>query len=124
MRETKAAETYAALNGLVGKGLRLADAVRQLATETGRSEAAVRASYYAQRAKLGHTGRSGPLTVEDAITEARRLLEQALHQVEAELESAKFDLDRASDRYETVRASAEAQRAELERKIAVLQTTE
>ena len=84
----------------------------------------MRASYYAQRAKLGHTGRTSALTVEDAITEARRLLEQALHQVEADLASAEADRNRASERYETVRASAEAQRAELERKIAVLQPTE
>ena len=120
MTETKAAETYTTLSGLMGGGARLADAVRQLATETGRSEAAVRASYYAQRAKLGRTGRDGALTVEDAINEARRLLEQALRQVETELATAKAELDTASERYETVRASAEAQTAELVRKIAAL----
>ena len=121
MTETKAAETYTALTALVARGARLSDAVRRFSTETGRSEPAVRASYYAQRAKLGRTGRDAPITVQDAVNEARRLLEVALHQVEAELATAKTELEVASERYETVRISAEAQSAELKRKIAVLQ---
>lgn len=123
MTETKAAQTYVTLTALVGQGARLSDAVRRLAAESGRSEAAVRASYYAQRAKLGRTGRDAPISVADAIQEARRLLEVALHRVEAELATAKTELDAATELYETVRVSAEAQTEELKRKIAALQQT-
>ncbi len=127
MRTTKAAETHAAITRLVDGGLRLADAVRQLAAETGRSEAAVRASYYQQRAKLGQRGRaSGPTrareapSVDDAIREARHVLERALERIDEELEAAKAELDAAAERYETLKASAAERKAELTRRIAAL----
>jgi hypothetical protein len=113
--QTKAAETYAALTGLSGQGLRLAEAIRTLAADTGRSEAAIRASYYAQRVKLGHHGRrNDTISVDEAIDEARRLLEQALEQLDNELAAAKTDLDAATVRYEHVREDVEDQRARLE----------
>jgi len=50
---TKTEETYQAIGQLLDRGTRLSDAVRRIAGETGRSEAAVRANYYNQRTKLG-----------------------------------------------------------------------
>jgi hypothetical protein len=119
---TKAAETYAALTGLVEGGMRLSDAVRQLASETGRSESAIRASYYQQRSKLGESSprSQAPVSVEDAVREARQLLGRALAGIDAELAIAKADLDTARERYETLKASATQRKAELERKIAAL----
>jgi hypothetical protein len=103
--------------------MRLADAVRQLAAQTGRSEAAVRASYYHERAKHGRDGRGRPsveLSVDDAIREARQLLERALERIDEELEAAKAKADAAAERYETLKAAAAERRSELERKIAAL----
>lgn len=127
MRTTKAMETHAAITRLVDGGLRLADAVRQLAAETGRSEAAVRASYYQQRTKLGEHGRgSGPtraqeaLSVDDAIREARHVLERALERIDEELEAARAELDAATERYETLKTSAAERKAALARRIAAL----
>ena len=113
--QTKAAETYAVLTGLTGQGQRLAEAIRTHAADTGRSEAAIRASYYAQRVKLGHHGRrNDTISVDQAIDEARRLLEQALEQLDNELAAGKTDLDAATVRYEHVREDVEDQRARLE----------
>jgi hypothetical protein len=126
VRTTKAAETHAAITRLADGGMRLADAVRQLAAQTGRSEAAIRASYYYERAKLGQHGRdgrgrppAGPF-VDDAIREARQLLERALKRVDEELEAAKGELDAAAERYETLRTAAAERKSELERRIAAL----
>ncbi len=124
MATTKAAETYAALTRLVEGGMRLSDAVRQLASETGRNESAIRASYYQQRGKLGESsparGSRALVSVDDAIREARQLLERALSGIDAELATAKAEINTARERYETLKASAAQRKAELERKIAAL----
>jgi hypothetical protein len=121
LQGSKSAETYAALTTRTGKGVRLADAIREYASMTGRSEPAIRASYYAQRAKLGHTGRDRErVSVEQAVSEARRLLEQALEQLDRELDDAKAELDRATERYEQALASSEAERTRLEHTLTTL----
>jgi hypothetical protein len=123
---TKAAQTHAAITRLTEGGARLSDAVRQIAAETGRSEAAVRASYYQQRGKLGEHGRGKPvlppagMSVDDAIRGARQILERAVEYIDEELAAAKADLDAAAERYETLTKSAAERKAELERKIAAL----
>ena len=121
---TKAEETYAAVGKLLESGMRLSDAVRQIAAETGRSEAAVRASYYNQRSKLGLKGdsrRGGQaLSVEDAINEAKQLLERALVRIDLEVEVAKAKAETAEAQYEALKTSAAERRSELERKIAAL----
>ena len=121
---TKAEETYAAVGKLLESGMRLSDAVRQIAAETGRSEAAVRASYYNQRSKLGLKGdsrRGGQtLSVEDAINEARQVLERALRRIDEEVEAAKAEMEATEAQYEALKISAAERRSELERKIAAL----
>jgi hypothetical protein len=121
---TKAEETYAAIGKLLESGMRLSDAVRQIAADTGRSEAAVRASYYNQRSRLGLKGdsrRGGQtLSVEDAINEAKQLLERALVRIDSEVEVAKAKAETAEAQYEALKTSAAERRSELERKIAAL----
>ena len=121
---TKAEETYAAVGKLLEGGMRLSDAVRQIAADTGRSEAAVRASYYNQRSKLGLQGdrrRGGQtLSVEDAINEAKQLLERALRRIDEEVEVAKAKVEATEAQYEALKTSAAERRSELERKIAAL----
>jgi hypothetical protein len=121
---TKAEETYAAIGKLLEAGMRLSDAVRQIAADNGRSEAAVRASYYNQRSRLGLKGdsrRGGQtLSVEDAINEAKQLLERALVRIDSEVEVAKAKAEAAEAQYEALKTSADERRSELERKIAAL----
>jgi hypothetical protein len=104
--------------------MRLSDAVRQVVSETGRSEAAVRASYYNQRSKLGLRGSprrdSRALSVDDAVGEARQLLQRALGRIDREVEAAKARMETAEAQYEALKTSADERRAELERKIASL----
>ena len=121
MRGTRTEETYTAISELVDGGARLADAVRQVAAETGRSVGAVRAAYYAQRSKLGQHGRNrAPTSVEDAVAQARQLLQDALSRIDEELAAAKSELDAAAARYQTLEASAAERKKELQRKIAAL----
>ena len=123
MAKTKAIETYAALSKLTAEGMRLSDAVRQLAADTGRSESAIRASYYQQRVKLGLHGRRPsrtPISVEETVRQARQLLEQTLADIDEELEAAKADADAAQARYEQLHAKAMEMRSELQGKIAAL----
>lgn len=121
---TKAEQTYTAVGKLLEGGIRLSDAVRQIAADTGRSEAAVRASYYNQRSKLGLKGdsrRGGQtLSVEDAINEARQVLERALRRIDEEVEAAKAEMEATEAQYEALKTSAAERRSELERKIAAL----
>jgi hypothetical protein len=121
---TKAEEAYTAIGQLLENGMRLSAAIRQIVSETGRSEAAVRASYYNQRAKLGLKGSprrdSHALSVEDAISEARQLLERALERIDREVEAARARMETAEAQYDSLKASADERRAELERKIAAL----
>ena len=121
---TKAEETYAAIGKLLEGGMRLSDAVRQIAVSTSRSDAAVRASYYHERSKLGLKGDrrrdSQTLSVEDAISEAKQLLERALVRIDSEVEVAKAKAEAAEAQYEALKTSAAERRAELERKIASL----
>ena len=125
MVTTKAEETYAALGAKLERGMRLSEAVRELASESGRSEAAIRASYYNQRTKLGQHGRrpdraAEGLSVKDALHKARQLLEQALAQIDEELGLAEAEMRAARERYEQLKAQASERKAELKRKIAVL----
>ncbi len=59
----------------------------------------MRASYYNQRAKLGFKGSprrdSRALSAEDAIEEAKRLLERALERIDEEVEAAKSAMEAA-----------------------------
>jgi hypothetical protein len=121
---TKAEETYSAIETLLKRGTRLSDAFREVVRETGRSEAAVRASYYNQRAKLGFKGSprrdSRGFSPESAVEEAKRVLERAIERIDREVEAAKVRMEAAEAQYETLKVSAEERRAELERKLAAL----
>jgi hypothetical protein len=104
--------------------MRLSDAVRQLARESGRSEAAIRANYYNHRTKLGLGERRQPkrpsLSVEDAVREARQLLEQALQAIEGQLAAAEREAATAAERHEALKTQTAAEKAQLEQKIAAL----
>jgi hypothetical protein len=128
MAVTKAEETYTALGAKLKRGMRLSEAVRELARETGRSEAAIRANYYNQRKKLGEgDGRRGRrrsgIIVEEVVREARQLLERALAQIDDELATAEAEVRATKEHYERMKVDATEHKAELKRKLAALRGT-
>jgi uncharacterized protein YoaH (UPF0181 family) len=126
--KTQAEQTYEAINRLMDEGMSMADAVRRLAKEQGKQENAVRGNYYNHRRKLEGTSsapirrprRSPPVSVDDAVAEAKRLLQQAVATIDQEVDDAKRALDTAKGRYDEVVASVKTRKEELERKIAAL----
>jgi hypothetical protein len=121
---TKAEETYATVGRLLDDGMRLSDAIRRISGETGRSEDAVRASYYNQRARLGFKGSprrdSRALSPEGAVEEAKRVLERAIERIDREVGAARARMEAAEAQYEELKTSAGERRIELERKLAAL----
>lgn len=127
MATTQQEIVYNKLEALTAQGQSLADAVRAVAKETGKTENTVRALRYNQLRKLkggasagARRVRNAPVSAEAAVAEAKKLLSQAVGAVDRELESAKKELDAAKARYEALATSAEAKKADLQKKLAAL----
>jgi hypothetical protein len=125
--KTQSEIVYNRLTELVGQGSSLADAVRKVAGETGKTENAVRALRHNYIKKLEGGGRravkrarSGPLSPEQAVAEAKKLLSGALGAVDRELEAARTELGAAQARYDKLAATINERKSELERKIKAL----
>lgn len=124
-RVTESRSVYERIEELKATGLSNAEAIRQVSTERGKSENAVRANQHQYRQKLGGGNRKArksgqALTVEDAVSQARKLLEQALSTVDKEISAAKADLDAAQNRYNSLADSAQERKASLEAQIQAL----
>jgi hypothetical protein len=125
---SEAQADFARVEQLKQGGLRQADAIRQVARERGKNENTVRINHHRYRTKTeggagsrrGSNSRPGTVSVSDAVSRARSVLEEALAAVDEEARVAKSERDAAQARYEEVMASAKARRAELEAKIAAL----
>ncbi len=106
----------------------MADAVRKLAKQQGKKENAVRGNYYNHRRKLEGSNRAPSrrarpakaTSVDDAVAEARRILEQAHSAIDQEVDAAKRELDAAKSHYDVLIKSVNQRKAELQRKIAAL----
>jgi hypothetical protein len=126
--KTQAEQTYEAINQLMDSGLSMANAVRKLAKQQGKKENAVRGNYYNQRRKVEGTNRAPgrrartakTTSVDDAVAEARRILEQALAATDQDVDEAKRELDAAKARYDELVVSTESHKRELRKKIAAL----
>lgn len=122
---TQQETVYRRITELTEQGSSLAEAVRQVAEETGKTENAVRALRFNYKRKLdgggrGKRGKAAPLTAEQAVTEAKKLLVSALEAVDRELREAKQELETAQQNYNTLASSVGARKADLERKIEAL----
>jgi len=126
---TEAEKVYTELTAITASGMSFADAIRKVAVDTGKKEGAVRANYYNHKKKLdggaASTARRGrpnaeAITVENALAQARAILEQAVVSIDAEVEAAKADMDAATARYKALAASVKDRKAELQRKIKAL----
>lgn len=123
MKRPNQSETvYNRLAELTAGGSSFADAVRRVVAETGKNEKAVRALHYNHRRKLGLGSMSKnrkfkPLTVDEALAQAKQLLSQALAAIDRELGDARADLDTAQAKYDQLVAVSGTRKADLERKI-------
>lgn len=124
-KKTQSEIVYTRLNELIGGGSSLADAVRKVAKETGKNENSVRALRHNYMRKLEGGGRKrsrsgGPLSAEQAVAEAKKLLRGAIKAVDHELAAAKAELESAQSKYDKLASSIGQRKDELERKIRAL----
>jgi hypothetical protein len=107
---TKAEEVFNRVEELVSSGTSKADAFKKLAEEYGQPVNSIRGSYYTWSKKNDPDAptrtRRRETTPEDALADARRVLERAIEQVDAELEAAKNRSDEAKAEYDALKASA------------------
>ena len=119
---TKAQEVYERVEALVAAGARKADAFRQVAEEYGQPFNSIRGAYYTHtrastQPAAATSGGSG------SSRRARRretTSEDAIEQIDAEIELAKTRVDDAQAEYEHLRDSAQERKAAIEAKIAAL----
>lgn len=124
-QQTQQELVYSRITELTDQGSSLAEAVRQVAEETGKTENAVRALRFNYKRKLdggsrGKRSKDAPLTAEQAVTEAKKLLVTALEAVDRELAEAKRELEAAQSKYNSLASSVGSRKADLERKIEAL----
>jgi predicted nucleic acid-binding Zn-ribbon protein len=120
---------YEEVEALKSEGLSNADAIREVAKKYSKKENAIRGGIHQYRMRhlegsakttSRPRGRRSVITVNDAVAEARNLLEQALSTIDDEVARAKQELEAAEERYEAIASSAEQRKQELEKKIKAL----
>lgn len=122
---TKAQEVYERINALVEAGAKKADAFRQLAEELGQPVKSLQGAYYqhSRKANGGSTrSRKRETTTADALGQATFILEQALDNIDAEIEAAKDRADEAKAEYEALKGSAKERKQAIEAKITALKS--
>lgn len=120
---TKAQETYERINALVERGVKKADAFRQLADETGTPVKSLQGAYYQHSRKAnGGTARARKrkTTTADAVASAATMLEQAVDDIDREVEAAKERADEAHAEYDALKNSATARKQAIQAKIDAL----
>lgn len=123
---TKAQEIYEKVEALVAQGLKKADAFRQVAEEFGQPFNSMRGAYYAHTRALNPDAPTGAgrarggrkeRTPVDPIASAVAVLEQAITNIDHELETTREQAEQAQADYEQLLASAEERKQNLQGKI-------
>jgi hypothetical protein len=119
---TKAQEVYERVGALVGSGVSKAEAFRRLADEYGQPVKSLQGAYYQHARRAG--GKTRPrkreTTPTDAVEQAKAVLEQAIEQIDAEIEVAKERAEEAKREYEAMNASASERKQAIKAKLAAL----
>lgn len=120
---TKAETVFTRVEELVASGVSKADAFKQLAEEYGQPVNSLRGSYYTWSKEQG-TGtrrtRRRETTPEDALADARRVLQRAIEQVDVEVELAGERAAEAKAEHEALKKSAPARKEEIQARLAAL----
>lgn len=120
---TKAQEVYERTEALISSGTSKADAFKQLAEEYGLAHGSIRGFYYTWSKQVtGGTGRPRrrETTPEDAMADARAVLERAIEKVDQEVEVAEERATEAQAEYEALRDSAESRKEAISAHLASL----
>ena len=125
---TLSQQVYEAVEGLKAKGVKGADAFKQVAEQQGKTLSAVRGNYYSHARKLGggtgsgrrRSGGDETFTAEGAVKQARALLQRALREIDREVEVAERELERAKARRDEVVSSIAERKKTLEKQIKAL----
>lgn len=107
---SKAEQVFNRVEELIAGGMSKADAFKQLADEYSQPVNSIRGSYYTWSKKSDPDApprtRRRETTLDAAVSDARRVLERAIEQVDVEVEAAKHRSDEAKAEYEALKASA------------------
>lgn len=123
---TKAEQVYEEVNELVVSGTKKADAFKQLAEQYGQPVDSVRGAYYGQKRRVEGGGSSRPrkreTTAADAVELATGTLRKAIEAIEREITAAEERAAESAAEAKALKASAGERKAEIERKIAALES--
>jgi hypothetical protein len=117
------------VEALKAGGMSNADAIRATAAKHGKTENAVRGGIHQYKSRHGGSssaasGRGGRRTrtvsVDSAVAQARKALEQALELIDREVDRAARELKAAQDRFESATTSVRERKTEIERKLKAL----
>ena len=121
---TKAETVFTRVEELVAGGATKAEAFKRLAEEYGQPVNSIRGSFYAwsksQSPDQPPRTRRRETTPEDVLADARRVLERAIEQVDAEVEAAKHRSDESKAEYEALKASAPARKQSIQQRLEAL----
>lgn len=107
-----------AVQALMDEGHSQSEAITKHAKDTDTPRNTVYGAM--RRAGLAGNATTTPKTPEDPITAARNLLEQALQNVDADVERLKTQADEATARYRAARDGAKDRKNDLKSKVAAL----
>lgn len=125
---SKAEQIYDEVNTLVGSGVEQADAFRQVAEKRGVKFDSARGAYYTHKRKLeGGNGsarrpRKRETTPADAVEQAATALRRSVERIDDEIEAAKLRAGEAQAEYQAMKDSAKERKAQIEEKIAALES--
>ena len=120
---TKAQEVYEKVEELVAGGMAKADAFKQLAEFYGQPVNSIRGSYYQHTRGNGESKprpRRRETTPEDALADARAVLERAIGAVDAEVVAAEERAKESAEEAKALKASAKSRKEAIAAKLEAL----
>jgi hypothetical protein len=122
---TKAEQIWDEINRRVEAGTEKADAFRELAESYGQPVTSIRGAYYGHKRKI-EGGSSRPrrreTTPADAVESAKVALRRGIEAIDREVEAAEERAREATAEAKALKGSAAERKAEIERKIAALES--
>lgn len=122
---TKAETVFTRVQEMVAEGSTKADAFKKLAEEFDQPVNSLRGSYYQwtksqEDPDAPKRTRRRETTPEDALADARRVLERAIGQVDIEVEAAKGRADESKAEFEALKASAKERKEAIQARLEAL----
>jgi hypothetical protein len=121
---TKAETVFTRVEEMIAGGSTKAEAFKKLAEEFDQPVNSIRGSYYtwskSQDPDRPSRTRRRETTPEDALSDARRVLERAIEQVDAEVDAAKERADEAKAEHDALKASAAERKAGIQQRLDTL----